>query len=690
LSTYLPKTKNLCKLSFIDPACGSGAFVTGALGRLLDHLKHPLPCHEAINKHNLPEWKRSELILNTVTKNLHAVDLHPFAAFLTTLNVLFLLLPHYVKAREKNQDFTLNLQIFSADSLEIPDVELSLLDQLTRLNSRVQLTEESYHRYQLMIDTRFDRVFGNPPWGGVLKGPLAPIYDTAKKTRLGRSLPASTQGKYDIYGLFMERALHILKPGGRFGLLTQGTFIDKEWARGLRTLLANKTCLNYIVDLNPFGNLFFHAMNTPCVTIAVNAIAEKGNTYTVLSGHPSDFKGTSEDERRKRVVSIVLKALSKISGEHEKATYNFAQSALISYKQLRETARTRWNLAGPGKDIEISEGWFNTLDLLEAPQGVTIGGKGCLEIMLMSNEEAKKQSIESTLIHAVIKGLDITRWFTAEKGKVILYPYELTDQGGNPAFTINLSEVKDAEIRESLRREGIKDVLDFDRQIDDREREIVRLHGINNVTIVDLLKHRNSLGLVKYPNTAFYLVRYYELLEGRIFEHKNIRNCGKRWYEYHRPRNPEFILAKPKILTPRLPKKLRFSLDLNGIVPQDSCICLVPTSKTLTKWNSLQKQLSLQIGSKISKEIVLKYCLAFLNSQYAQERLTTGHRPTPKGSYAVTEEFLREIPIPQPKNPQKIRRLLHIVNKLMRERKTSEKGILEIELTKLTRDLMKT
>src|SRR3990170_1244874 len=61
--------------------------------------------------------------------------------------------------------------------------------------------------YKEMLLKRFDRVFGNPPWGGVLKGPLAPVYDNLKKQRFAREYPESARGKYDIYGLFLERAL---------------------------------------------------------------------------------------------------------------------------------------------------------------------------------------------------------------------------------------------------------------------------------------------------------------------------------------------------------------------------------------------------------------------------------------------------------------------------------------------------
>ncbi|HBO68916.1 MAG TPA: hypothetical protein DD658_01720 [Deltaproteobacteria bacterium] len=88
--------------------------------------------------------------------------------------------------------------------------------------------------------------------------------------RFRREYPHAAVGKYDVYGLFLERALQILKPGGRLGIVTQDTFLGKEWASSLRKWLASKATVRMVVDLNPFGQLFFRAMNTPAVTVADN------------------------------------------------------------------------------------------------------------------------------------------------------------------------------------------------------------------------------------------------------------------------------------------------------------------------------------------------------------------------------------------------------------------------------------
>lgn len=242
IDEYKVDAPDLCTLSYIDPACGSGAFVTTALSRLLAHLELDMSCHKAIAKKGEPTWKTAERKLKLVGELVHAIDLHPFASFLTTLNILFIVLPLYAAARKQDPDFTVDLHVFSTDGLENPEgTPAEQIPMFTQMNSRIQLGVDSHERFRRIMDTKFDRVFGNPPWGGVLKGRLAPVYDAAKKQHFAKAFPNTAQGKYDVYGLFMERALQLLKPNGKFALITQGTYIDKEWAKGLRRLLATET-----------------------------------------------------------------------------------------------------------------------------------------------------------------------------------------------------------------------------------------------------------------------------------------------------------------------------------------------------------------------------------------------------------------------------------------------------------------
>ena len=152
----------------------------------------------------------------------------------------------------------------------------------------------------------------------------------------------------------------------------------------------------------------------------------------------------------------------------------------------------------------------------------------------------------------------------------MLYPYDISENTASPAFTLDLGEIDDEQLRKSLLRRGIQDSLDFDRQLDAYEQQTVHRNGVNRDTAPQMLKHRRAFNLVAHPKAATYLVEHYEILEGRVFEQQNIRDWGKRWYEYHRPRDPRIMLAKRKLISPRLTKEVRFALDTFGVIPQDS------------------------------------------------------------------------------------------------------------------------
>src|SRR5438309_6521127 len=120
------------------------------------------------------------------------------------------------------------------------------------------------------------------------------------------------------------------------------------------------------------------------------------------------------------------------------------------------------------------------------------------------------------------------------------------------------------------------------------------------------------------------------------------------------------MLDKPRLLSPTLIRTVRFVYDNNGYLSDHACLMLQPTKKTSQLWRDFADAMRDSLGAKLSKGELLQYCLAFLNSRYAQNRLVTGHRPTPKGSYTITEAYLKEIPIPVPKGKKEIRSVLDL------------------------------
>lgn len=666
MADYVPEAEGLCDKTVLDPACGSGAFVSIATARLLDHLSRPMPCHTSATnvRKRLPEWQRNKEVLDTVLSNVHGIDVHPFAAFLTTLNLTFLLLPLYAVVRKHNPAFPLALKVFSADSLEKPDDQSIKRDMFDQLNSRIQLSAESFERYRTLLTREFDLVVGNPPWGGVLKGPLAPVYDEIKKRRFKREYPDAANGKYDIYGLFMERGLRLLTQGGRFAMVTQDTYVDKEWARKLRKLLATECDMQIIVDLNPFGQLFFRAMNTPAITVFDNRSPTDGSFVSVTTTAPK-FRETGADQRRALVLDTVRASLTALSGRRRQAVVDFCTTARLPRRMLRESAKQGWDLRPRIVSSKFKPAWLRITDVLEPRQGVTPGG--CLDVFLMTEQRAKELGLETSLVHRAIKTRETDRWHPQWQGRVLLYPYVLEDDEAAPAFTI--------------KGQPLTDALDFETVLDERDREIRRGRPMDNATARDILEHRIALGLVKYPQAARYLVQNYNRLESRIFEKRRLREWNKQWYEYHRPRDPKLLLTANRILSPTLAREVRCSLDTKGFLADHACLYLLPTAKTKKDRETLRQALSKVMGRLISDVELLQYCLVFLNSRYAQQALTR-RRPTPKGSYQISEQYLSEIPVVLPPDRQDAETILQAVARLTQAPSPSERVALEDRLDK--------
>jgi hypothetical protein len=682
LANYRPHVEKLCEKSVLDPASGSGAFVVSALQRLLEHLNDKSQaCHRHLHARDIPDWERAHGMLQIIVKNIHAIDVHPFATFLTFVNFLFAVLPVYARVRPHRRSFRLDVAIFNCDSL---------------LGSREKTPVRARHGpppdpspeggfgpqgegfgpqggvpllgYRAMAVKKFDLVVGNPPWGGILKGHLAPIFDEHYKQQLAGEYRDTYTGKLDIYCLFYDRALKWLKSGGTVALVTQGSFIDKDWAAphteyergqpvhimGLRRKLAEQASLRYLIDLNPFGQVFFGAMNIPCIGVFDKRSACDGEQAIVLLSSKNSWpKGMGAIERRGQVVSLVRRCIELVEKSGEPLKQDFVTAFRFPLSRLREFGGARWLLAPKEFKIRTRSEWPRVAQLLEPRQGVTVGGEGCLSIFLMTEARANELGLEEALLHRIIKGHETTPWRPEPGGNVILYPYARDKEGRwRRAFACTKLPVLDA--------------LDFEHPADKFEQEWLRQYGLNPISIQRLFEHRrDALDLVKFPRAAEYLLTFYQQLSSRTFKKRNVRDFGREWYEFIWPRDPQVIFGKPKIISPRLTPHVRFALDQDGIGVQDSCVALAVSDNTRQAYEEFRGQLCKLLAREVRMPTVLRYLLAFLNSPYAQELLTTGHRPRPGDVFQVSDELLEELAVPVCKTRRELQQLLDAVDACM-------------------------
>nr|WP_245243160.1 N-6 DNA methylase [Pararhodobacter sp. SW119] len=188
----------------LDPACGGGALLLPALRRLLAAIGDCGPV----------------VVLAEVADRLRGTDLDPAAAWLAQVMIDAALLP-----------WTSQIGLGAPRIVQVAD----------------------------SLDTRqmaaFDLIVGNPPYGTIaLSG--------EQKARFARS----THGRANLYGLFLDRALDLVLPGGVIAYLTPTSCLGGEYYKNLRALLAREAPPNTIDFIVQRGGVFDACQETMLTT----------------------------------------------------------------------------------------------------------------------------------------------------------------------------------------------------------------------------------------------------------------------------------------------------------------------------------------------------------------------------------------------------------------------------------------
>lgn len=93
----------------------------------------------------------------------------------------------------------------------------------------------------------FDAILGNPPYVNIRQ--LAKAMSRARIDEL-REKYQTARGNFDLYVLFIERALALLRPGGRCGLIIPNKWATLDYARACRELLLKRATIEQVIDLS--------------------------------------------------------------------------------------------------------------------------------------------------------------------------------------------------------------------------------------------------------------------------------------------------------------------------------------------------------------------------------------------------------------------------------------------------------
>ncbi|WP_346662182.1 Eco57I restriction-modification methylase domain-containing protein [uncultured Methanobrevibacter sp.] len=253
------KTPNqISKLKIVDPACGSGSFLLRAYQKLLDyHLEYYIsmerPPKEVyyVGKDNIPRLTIREK-KRILTNNIYGVDIDVNAVEVTKLSLLLKVLEDENKdVLEQQQklyqekvlpNLSYNIKcgnsLIGTDILEQEDLEY---DELVGLNPF-----DWEREFPLIFSNGgFNAVIGNPPYVfGGNKG------ITKLEKKYLKNKYQSGSGKINLFTLFMEKGVNILKESGLLSFIIPNTLLRVTSYKNIRKFLVDNVTINEITDLS--------------------------------------------------------------------------------------------------------------------------------------------------------------------------------------------------------------------------------------------------------------------------------------------------------------------------------------------------------------------------------------------------------------------------------------------------------
>ena len=199
-------------LKIVDPACGSGAFLTACFRYLLDEHKW---IQKELSKADAGLFDYHDIDKQIIENNLFGVDINSASVGIAKLSM-------WLQTAKRGR------------------VLSDLMGNIKCANSLTCNWNELFP--EIMANGGFDCVVGNPPYVRQesikeLKSELKEIYSVFT-------------GTADLFVYFYELAQNILKTDGINGFICSNKFFRAKYGQNLREMILEKTTIKSIVDFN--------------------------------------------------------------------------------------------------------------------------------------------------------------------------------------------------------------------------------------------------------------------------------------------------------------------------------------------------------------------------------------------------------------------------------------------------------
>ncbi|OQY80265.1 MAG: hypothetical protein B6D41_21280 [Chloroflexi bacterium UTCFX4] len=374
----------------VDPACGSGAYILGMLHELFDLTEKLEIRAEQMTAQDA--YKRK---LKIIQNNLYGVDLDDFAVNIARLRLWLSLIIEF-EGETPPPLPNLDFKIETGDTLTVPAPSGALQSDLIRhqqiehfkalkaaylqahtkadkenLKQQIAAQRGAIKEYlhgalrtqgfdwwvefaEVFENGGFDVVVANPPYGASVEDKVRDYYfNPRNENEKGQSK--------DTYGLFIARALQLLRADGQFCFIVSDTWRTIKTHRPLRKRLLETTTVQHVLDLPSW---IFNATVNTCILTLTKAPASAD--HKLVAG---DLRGIENGDWQTLSENLIAVAAHGADVQTlNYAHYTYPQSLVSSY------GNCSFFVASPHLYAILSDRRFTRLgEVADAVHGISTG-----------------------------------------------------------------------------------------------------------------------------------------------------------------------------------------------------------------------------------------------------------------------------------------------------------------------------
>jgi type I restriction-modification system DNA methylase subunit len=289
----------LLNITICDPACGSGAFLNQALEFLIDE-------HAYIDELKAQLFG-SSIIFQDVSN--HILENNLFGVDINSEGIDIAKLSLWLRTAQRGRKLTtLNSNIKCGNSL-IDDEKIA---GIKAFNWKTEFPD-------IFENGGFDVVIGNPPYV-----PTEYI-SNLDKVYLEETF-ISAYGRINLYPIFYERGINLLKPNGILAYITPYTLMKNQYFKAARKFILENTSINYLVDFR--GNVVFEDAAVDSIILILRKKVLPQSRFRFIN-NINNFQ-TQQYELKEKLQDNILKTedLSFILSDSEKLIDKVSKNCL--------------------------------------------------------------------------------------------------------------------------------------------------------------------------------------------------------------------------------------------------------------------------------------------------------------------------------------------------------------------------